>query len=43
MLKKSCMINTYRFVEKKIEEKKNEKKPVRKETDDEPISKTGKI
>lgn len=43
MLKTSCMINTYRFVEKKIEEKKSEKKPVRKEKDDGPISKTGNI
>ncbi len=42
MLRTSCMINTYRFVEKKSEEKKSEKKPVRKETDDEEILKTGK-
>ncbi len=41
MLKTSCMINTYRFVEKKSEEKKGEKRPARKETDDE-ISKTEK-
>ena len=27
MLKTSCMINTYRFIEKKSEEKKSEKKP----------------
>lgn len=33
MLKTSCMINTYRFIEKKSEEKKSEKKPVRKETE----------
>lgn len=31
MLKTSCMINTYRFVEKKSEEKKSERKPARKE------------
>ena len=31
MLKTSCMINTYRFIEKKNEEKKGEKKPARKE------------
>jgi type IV pilus assembly protein PilO len=31
MLKTSCMINTYRFIETKSEEKKSEKKPVRKE------------
>jgi type IV pilus assembly protein PilO len=31
MLKTSCMINTYRFIEKKSEEKKSEKKPARKE------------
>ena len=42
MLKTSCMINTYRFIEKKSEEKKSEKKPVRKETEDEEILKTGK-
>jgi Tfp pilus assembly protein PilO len=42
MLKTSCMINTYRFIEKKSEEKKSEKKPVRKETEDEKILKTGK-
>ncbi len=42
MLKTSCTINTYRFVEKKSEEKKGEKKPVRKERDDEEISKVGK-
>ena len=42
MLRTSCMINTYRFIEKKSEEKKSEKKPVRKETEDEEILKTGK-
>lgn len=31
LLKTSCMINTYRFIEKKSEEKKTEKKPARKE------------
>ncbi|MGB7573647.1 MAG: type 4a pilus biogenesis protein PilO [Thermodesulfobacteriota bacterium] len=42
MLRTSCMINTYRFIEKKSEEKKSEKKPVRKETEDEEILKTKK-
>ncbi len=42
MLKTSCMINTYRFIEKKSEEKKSEKKSDRKETEDEEIPKTGK-
>lgn len=42
MLKTSCMINTYRFIEKKSEEKKSEKKPVRKETEAEEILKTKK-
>ena len=42
MLRTSCMINTYRFIEKKSEEKASEKKPVRKETEDEEIPKTGK-
>jgi type IV pilus assembly protein PilO len=42
LLKTSCMINTYRFIEKKSEEKKSEKKAVPKETGDEEISKTGK-
>ena len=42
MLRTSCMINTYRFIEKKSEEKKSEKKPVRKETEDEEILKTEK-
>jgi type IV pilus assembly protein PilO len=35
MLKTSCMINTYRFIETKSEEKKSEKKAARKETEDE--------
>lgn len=42
LVKTSCMINTYRFIEKKSEEKKSEKKTVRKETEDEEILKTGK-
>jgi type IV pilus assembly protein PilO len=42
MLKTSCIINTYRFIEKKSEGKKSEKKPVRKETEDEEILKPGK-
>jgi type IV pilus assembly protein PilO len=42
MLKTSCIINTYRFIEKKSEEKKSEKKAVPKETEDEEISKTRK-
>jgi type IV pilus assembly protein PilO len=42
MLKTSCMINTYRFIEKKSEEKKSEKKTVRKEKEDEDILKTKK-
>jgi type IV pilus assembly protein PilO len=44
LLKTSCMIRTYRFIEKKSEEKKSEKKPVPKETEtgDEEISKTTK-
>ena len=42
MLKTSCMINTYRFIEKKGEEKKSEKKPVQKETEDEEILKKEK-
>jgi type IV pilus assembly protein PilO len=42
MLKTSCMINTYRFIEKKSEEKKSEKKAVRKETEDEEILKAKK-
>jgi len=42
LLKTSCMINTYRFVEKKSEEKKSEKKTGPKETRDEEISKIRK-
>jgi type IV pilus assembly protein PilO len=42
LVKTSCMINTYRFIEKKSEEKKSEKKAVSKETADEEIPKTGK-
>jgi len=42
LLKTSCMISTYRFIEKKSEEKKSETKPGRKETADEEISKTRK-
>ena len=42
LVKTSCMINTYRFIEKKSEEKKSEKKAVSKETADEGIPKTGK-
>jgi type IV pilus assembly protein PilO len=42
LVKTSCMINTYRFIEKKSEEKKSEKKAIKKETADEGIPKTGK-
>ena len=42
LVKTSCMINTYRFIEKKSEEKKSEKKAVSKETADEGIPKPGK-
>ena len=42
LLKTSCMINTYRFIEKKSEEKKSEKKAFPKETKNEEISKTRK-
>jgi len=41
-LKTSCMINTYRFIEKKSEEKKSEKKTVPKGKGDEEIAKTRK-
>ena len=41
-VKTSCMINTYRFIEKKSEEKKSEKKPIPNETEDEGIPKTRK-
>jgi type IV pilus assembly protein PilO len=36
LVRTSCMINTYRFIEKKGEEKKSEKKNVPKQGDDEP-------
>ena len=42
LVKTSCMINTYRFIEKKSEEKKSEKKAVPKEKVDEGIPKTRK-
>jgi len=42
LVKTSCMINTYRFMELKREEKKGEKKAARKEKDDDEISKTTK-
>ena len=42
LLKTSCMINTYRFIEKKSEEKKSEKKTVPKGKEDEEIAKTRK-
>jgi len=42
LLKTSCMINTYRFIEKKSEEKKSEKKTVSKGKEDEAIAKTRK-
>jgi type IV pilus assembly protein PilO len=42
LLKTSCMINTYRFIEKKSEEKKSEKKAIPKKTEDEEISKIRK-
>ena len=42
LLTTSCMIRTYRFIEKKSEEKKSEKKAVPKKTEDEEVSKTGK-
>jgi type IV pilus assembly protein PilO len=42
LVKASCMINTYRFIEKKSEEKKSEKKAVSKQTGIEGLSKTGK-
>jgi type IV pilus assembly protein PilO len=34
LVKTTCMMNTYRFVEKKVEEKKSEKKTTGKEEDD---------
>ena len=42
VLRTSCMINTYRFIEKKSEEKKSEKKASPKRAEDEAIPKTGK-
>jgi type IV pilus assembly protein PilO len=42
LVKTSCMINTYRFIEKKSEEKKSEKKAIPKEKADEGIPKTKK-
>jgi len=42
LVKTSCMINTYRFIEKKSEEKKSEKKAVSEEPLDEGIPKTKK-
>jgi type IV pilus assembly protein PilO len=42
VLRTSCMINTYRFIEKKSEEKKSEKKASPKGAEDEAISKTRK-
>jgi len=42
LLKTSCMIKTYRFIEQKSEGKKSETKPDPKKTEDEEISKTRK-
>ena len=42
LVKTSCMINTYRFIEQKREERKGEKKTGPKEKDDDAISKTTK-
>ena len=42
LLKTSCIISTYRFIEQKSEGKKSETKPNPKETEDEEISKTRK-
>lgn len=42
LVKTSCMINTYRFIEKKIEEKKGEKKTTSKRGEDEEIPKPKK-
>ncbi len=42
VVKTSCMINTYRFIERKSEEKKSEKKASPKRTEDEEIPKTTK-
>lgn len=42
LVKTSCMINTYRFIEKKSEERKSETKTIPKEKVDEEIPKTKK-
>ena len=42
LVKTSCMINTYRFIEQKREERKGEKKATSKERDEEEIPKTTK-
>ncbi|MGZ3591271.1 MAG: type 4a pilus biogenesis protein PilO [Thermodesulfobacteriota bacterium] len=42
LVKTSCMINTYRFIEQKREEKKGEKKTGPKDKDNDEISKTTK-
>ena len=42
LVKTSCMINTYRFIEKKSEERKSETKTIPKETVDEEIPKIKK-
>jgi type IV pilus assembly protein PilO len=42
LVRTSCMINTYRFIEKKSEEKKSEKKAIPKGTADEGAPKTEK-
>ena len=42
IVRTSCMINTYRFIEQKREEKKSEKKPAPKEQDDAGIPKSAK-
>jgi len=42
LVKTSCMINTYRFIEKKSEEKKSEKREIPKETADRESSKNQK-
>jgi len=42
LVKTSCMINTYRFIEQKREEKKGEKKAAPKQKDDDEIPKTTK-
>ncbi len=42
LVKTSCMINTYRFIEAKREERKSDKKTASKEKDDEDAKKTKK-